>query len=463
MISPSGRQFTGCDHREPLRTALKVHGELGARQTGGRLFPMACVSLEITQRCNLDCTLCYLSDRAELAKDVPLPILLARIDMVFQHYGAGTSLQISGGDPTLRKIEDLEALVRHIRSRGMRSCFMTNGIKATRTMLERLAAAGLDDLALHVDLTQERKGYDTEVSLNEVRDAYIQRAEGLGLRILFNTTVFEGNFTELPDLVRYFRKRADAITLISFQMQADTGRGVLRERDGEITQSSVTNAISDGIGIPLDFDAVSVGHSHCNRYTSLLVAGGEIISPLTNRLLIEDAIAALDDLDEREEGNLNVRRTLRRIAVNKPTLALRLLGEAGKWIWQLRRGLLRSRGRASRMSILVHNFMDASKLEKSRCESCVFMVATENGPLSMCVHNAERDSHIFAPMRIETESGPRWWNAETGEMSQRPDTPVNVAHEIIPRKRLKGRMKAEQVKVHSNMKDIKKRAGRNNT
>ncbi len=459
MLSPSGRQFTGRDHREPLRTALKKHGELGPRQTGGRLFPMACVSLEITQRCNLDCTLCYLSDRAELAKDVPLPILLARIDMVCQHYGAGTSLQISGGDPSLRKIEDLEALIRHIRLRGMRSCFMTNGIKATRAMLERLAAAGLDDLALHVDLTQERKGYDTEVSLNEVRDAYIQRAEGLGLRVLFNTTIFEGNFAELPDLVRFFRARADAITLISFQMQADTGRGVLRERDGEITQNSVTNAISEGMGLALDYDAVSVGHAHCNRYTSLLVSGGEVISPLTNRPLIEDAIAALDDLDEREEGNLDVRRTLRRIFIYRPRLALRLLAEAGKWVWQLRRGLIRSKGRASRMSILVHNFMDASKLEKSRCESCVFMVATENGPLSMCVHNAERDSHIFAPMRIETELGPRWWNAETGEMSEKPDAPVNIANEIIPRKRLKGRMKAEQLEMRSTVVKTRNRAG----
>jgi len=457
MLSPSGRYFTGHDHREPLRTALEKHGELGPRQTAGRLFPMACVSLEITQRCNLDCSLCYLSDRAEMAKDVPLPILLARIDMIIQHYGAGTSLQISGGDPSLRKIEDLETLVRHIRSRGMRSCFMTNGIKATRPMLERLAAAGLDDLALHVDLTQERKGYDTEAALNEVRDAYIERAQGLGLRILFNTTVFEGNFAELPNLVRYFRSRADDITLISFQMQADTGRGVLRERDGEITQASVTGAISEGIGFPLDFDAISVGHSLCNRYTSLLTAGGEITSPLTNRLLIEDTISALDDLDEREEGNLNVRRTLMRIAWRRPRLALRLLAEAGKWVWQLRRGLVRSKGRASRMSILVHNFMDASKLEKSRCESCVFMVATENGPLSMCVHNAERDSHIFAPMRLETEAGPRWWHAETGEMSETRLTAV-PANEPMPRKRLKGRMKAEHAEALSMTGKTAKRA-----
>jgi len=150
---------------------------------------------------------------------------------------------------------------------------MTNGIKAARPMLARLAKAGLDDLALHVDLTQERKGYATEESLNVVRAEYIERAKGLGLRILFNTTVYDGNFAELPVTARFFRQHADAISLISFQMQADTGRGVLRDRDDVITQASVMGALSDGMDLPLDFDVTSVGHSLCNRYSSVLAAG----------------------------------------------------------------------------------------------------------------------------------------------------------------------------------------------
>ena len=147
MLAPAGKIFNGTDQRDPLRQALERHNEFPPRQTAGRLFSVACVSLEITQRCNLDCTLCYLSSRAEMAKDVPLPVLFDRIDTIASHYGAGTSVQISGGDPTLRKVEDLESLCRHIRKCGMRSCLMTNGIKASRSMLEQLALAGLDDIA----------------------------------------------------------------------------------------------------------------------------------------------------------------------------------------------------------------------------------------------------------------------------------------------------------------------------
>ncbi|MEM1346287.1 MAG: radical SAM protein, partial [Pseudomonadota bacterium] len=118
---PAGRRFTGSDRRAPLRTALSKAGHYGPGQTAGRFYPIACVALEITQRCNLDCTLCYLSERAEAAHDIPLPVLFARLAQIESHYGPATSVQITGGDPTLRRPEDLEALCREIARLGMRS------------------------------------------------------------------------------------------------------------------------------------------------------------------------------------------------------------------------------------------------------------------------------------------------------------------------------------------------------
>ena len=41
-------------------------------QVLGRRSTIGCVALEITQRCNLDCTLCYLSESSESVKDLPL-------------------------------------------------------------------------------------------------------------------------------------------------------------------------------------------------------------------------------------------------------------------------------------------------------------------------------------------------------------------------------------------------------
>jgi hypothetical protein len=42
--------------------------------------------------------------------------------------------------------------------------------------------------------TQQIKGFRTELELNALRRKFIDRASGLGLSILFNTTVHDNNF-----------------------------------------------------------------------------------------------------------------------------------------------------------------------------------------------------------------------------------------------------------------------------
>jgi MoaA/NifB/PqqE/SkfB family radical SAM enzyme len=63
---------------------------------------------------------------------------------------------VTGGDPILRKRDELMEIMRYIKTRAMRSTPFTNGIKATRSLLEDLCEAGVEDVAFHVDLTHER-------------------------------------------------------------------------------------------------------------------------------------------------------------------------------------------------------------------------------------------------------------------------------------------------------------------
>jgi len=73
-----------------MRSRMRRTGQWQPSQMAGRRWAIACVSLEITQRCNLDCTLCYLSESAEAVRDFPLEEIFRRIDMILQHYGPGT-------------------------------------------------------------------------------------------------------------------------------------------------------------------------------------------------------------------------------------------------------------------------------------------------------------------------------------------------------------------------------------
>src|SRR5438046_1778662 len=191
---PCAAASGGLTPMELARRQMIATGQWTEAQSMGRRWAIGCVALEITQRCNLDCTLCYLSESAEAVKDVPLPELFRRIDAIFATYGPNTDIQITGGDPTLRRRDELVAIVRRISGRGMRPALFTNCIRATRALLAELAEAGLVDVAFHVDMTQRRKGYASEVELNALRQEYIERVRGLRLAVIFNTTVFAGNF-----------------------------------------------------------------------------------------------------------------------------------------------------------------------------------------------------------------------------------------------------------------------------
>ena len=48
--------------------------------------------------------------------------------------------------------------------------------------------------------------------------------------MFFNTIVHAGNFADVPMLTAFFTAHADVVRFGSFQLQADTGRGVLGAR-----------------------------------------------------------------------------------------------------------------------------------------------------------------------------------------------------------------------------------------
>lgn len=430
------------DHRAALAAArqrMMATGQWTASQFMGRRWPIGCVALEITQRCNLDCSACYLSENAEAVKDLPLEEVFDRIDMIFAHYGPNTDVQVTGGDPTLRKRDELVAIVRRIREKGMRPTLFTNGIRARRELLQELVAAGLVDVAFHVDMTQQRKGYASEVALNALRKEYIERARGLGLPVMFNTTVFDGNFDQIPEIVAFFVRNSDAVRLASFQLLADTGRGILDGRDPRITISSVRRQIELGARTSLSFDTARTGHARCNRYAMTLVTNGKVYDMFDDPALFNDVLEHTAELQFDRQSHFKAVRTFVRGVLTSPRLTLRgALWLIGK-LWRAKADLLLARGRVDKLSFFIHNFMDACSLEKDRIDACVFTTATGTGPISMCLHNAKRDAFVLRPVRLRGEKRDGFWNPLSGEITPEP---IQIYPMIDPgRKLAKGRLK----------------------
>ena len=418
-----------------LRHALQRHGVWNPLQIAGRSWQVGCVALEITQRCNLDCELCYLSGHSEAVHDLPLQEIFRRIDSIKRHYGPGTNVQVTGGDPTLRRHDELIAIVRRLAEHGMRPALFTNGIRATRNLLTELADVGLDDVAFHVDMTQCRKGFVSEVALNTLRLEYLERTRGLPLRVFFNTTVTAENLHEIPALARFFIGHADVVHLASFQLQADTGRGVKRRAAPWVNARAVSRLINQGAGVDLGFDFPHVGHPDCNRYTGCLVAGGAAVPLFDDPAFVAALLARTEGIIFERHDQRALLRTCLSIALRNPRLWPSGLAFAARKLWQLRRGLLASGGRLHKLSFHVHDFMDADRLERARCESCVFMAMTRDGPISMCVHNAKRDVFILQPVTVRSGDGAEWWHP-LGTAT----VPDPASH---PLKRLKGRTRTQ--------------------
>jgi hypothetical protein len=368
-------------------------------------------------------------------RDLPLQEIFRRIDMIKRHYGPGTNVQVTGGDPTLRRRNELIAIVRRLAEQGLRPALFTNGVRARRDLLTELADVGLKDVAFHVDTTQRRKGFASEISLNPLRLEYLERARGLGLHILFNTTVTADNLQEIPALARFFIDHADVIHLASFQVQADTGRGVKRRAPPWVNARLVSRLINQGAGVDLGFDFPHVGHPDCNRYSGFLVAGGVAAPLFDDSVLVAALLARTEGMTFDRHDRQALLRTCLVFVLRNPGLWPSGLAFAARKLWELRRGLVASRGRLHKLSFHIHSFMDADRLERARCESCVFMAMTRDGPISMCVHNAKRDAFILQPVTVRSDDGPEPWHP-LGTATV-PDPASR------PLKRLKGRTRSQ--------------------
>ncbi len=442
---PYPEPAAGADPMALARARMEATGQWHPRQSMGRRWAIGCVALEITQRCNLNCTLCYLSDHSEAVKDIPVEEVFRRIAAIRAHYGPDTDVQVTGGDPTLRRRDELVEIVRRVRDSGMRPSLFTNGIRATRDLLEELCAAGLVDVAFHVDTTQERKGYDSEAALNAVREECIARARGLPLSVFFNTTAHDGNFHEIPAVVEFFVRHADAVRVASFQLQADTGRGTVRARQAPITIDSVAGQIRAGARAEISFDTPIAGHAACNRYAMTLVANGRVHDLYGDGDALATILQATAGVQFDRQHRGRAVSALARGLLQRPGAAARLVPWAARRLWAMRADLAAARGRAHKLSFFIHNFMDACNLERDRIEACVFMVAAPDGPISMCLHNAKRDEFILRPLEVPGAGGAkRWWDPLTGLLDEAsPPTDTAGGPPALTRKTARGRRRIE--------------------
>jgi MoaA/NifB/PqqE/SkfB family radical SAM enzyme len=99
----------------------------------------------VTRRCNLACTYC--SEFDTHSKPVPTEEMFARVDRLAEL--GTTAITLTGGETLLH--QDLEEIVRRIRSHGIMALMVTNAYLLTKERIQKLNEVGLDRMQVSVD------------------------------------------------------------------------------------------------------------------------------------------------------------------------------------------------------------------------------------------------------------------------------------------------------------------------
>src|SRR5262249_23029794 len=162
---------------------------------------------------------------------------------------------------------------------------------------------------------------------------------------------------------------------------------ILGRRSDAITIRSVQEQIEKGARSSISFDTLRVGHSRCNRYGMIFVTNDKAYDALEDRRLLEAILERMPLLRFDRRSRSKVIATFVMGVLTSPYLSCNAVGWLVRRTWQAKSDLWAARGRVNKLSFVIHNFMDACRLERDRVDACAFMAMTQRGPISMCLHN----------------------------------------------------------------------------
>ena len=234
-----------------------------------------CMLLELTNRCNLRCPVCFASAGEQAPADLSMEEIEKQYDFLMAH-GGPFNIQLSGGEPTVR--DDLPEIIRLGREKGFAFFQLnTNGLRLAReeAYAEKLKEAGLDTVFLQFD------GLDDSVYITlrgkalmaEKRKA-MENCAKAGLGIVLVPVIVPGvNDTQTGDLLRFALEHMPSVRGIHFQPISYFGRCGLERPVRPITIPRMLRLIeeqTEGLMKAADFSGGGAENPYCSFHASYM-------------------------------------------------------------------------------------------------------------------------------------------------------------------------------------------------
>ena len=234
-----------------------------------------CVLLELTNRCNLRCPVCFASAGEQKPHDLTLEEIGKQYDLLMER-GGPFNIQLSGGEPTMR--DDLDRIIALGREKGF-SFFQlnTNGLRLAHEegYAEHLAGAGVSTVFLQFDgLEDEIYRILRGAPLVQIKLRAIERCREAGLPVVLVPTVAPGvNDHALGDILRFALEHAPHVRGVHIQPISYFGRCGLEAPEIRLTIPAVLRRIEDqtgGLMKAADFGGGGAESPYCSFHASFL-------------------------------------------------------------------------------------------------------------------------------------------------------------------------------------------------
>ena len=234
-----------------------------------------CMLLELTNRCNLKCPVCFAAAGEKPPRDLSLSEIGRQYDFLMAH-GGPFNIQLSGGEPTVR--DDLPEIIRLGREKGFTFFQLnTNGRRLAREegFAESLRAAGLNTVFLQFD------GLEDEVyitlrgrALLDLKLKAVENCAAAGLGIVLVPVIARGvNEGETGKILRFALDNMPAVRGVHFQPVSYFGRCGLDRPERPVTIPAMLRLIEEqtgGLMKACDFSGGGAENPYCSFHASYM-------------------------------------------------------------------------------------------------------------------------------------------------------------------------------------------------
>ena len=188
---------------------MKLGHSPKAAETPTEKYVPLIISWNVTRKCNLECSHCYINASTEKHPDEHLDELTTQEAKKLMDQIAEVSrpmLVLSGGEPLLRK--DIFELIRYGTEKGIKMAMGSNGSLIDSLVAKKLKEAGIKTVSISLDSAIPEKHDEfrgVKGSWKKAVDA-IKALRDNGVLVQVNTTLTQDNYDEIDDIMALSEK-----------------------------------------------------------------------------------------------------------------------------------------------------------------------------------------------------------------------------------------------------------------